>query len=637
MSLYKQMVIFMTLCILCVSAIIMISVLGYDKNAVENQLHANAKNSASFLGLTIGKNVNLNDTTTIDEVLSAMLDNGFYKSITVLDVDNKIISSASHESIANVPFWFLSFTGTKNLTASADIMKGWLNRGSVKVVVDDNYVTNTLWKSFKGIVYIFLISTFFALIFLCLLLRYLLNPLKKLDKQARAIDENKFIIVKETTATTEFASVTNAMNKSVRKLKGIFAKEIDVFRKYNRLLYTDEELKIGNRKFMMLKLEYYLKHSFGSFMFIEIENRSEVKNSLGYISFASFITFMINSCDDAFGNNKEFIVAKLNEETLGVLLPYQEHKDIKDRVDEFYWEVNSYIKYGKIDKECKINLVIGVANYMKNEHVSGLLIRTNESLKEANEQEDKKISYIHIGDEFKHENKTLFSLALVQSGIIDFDKMGVLHTQTRQYDLIEYLPKFSLSNEKDSYTRELVMGISNVSSKIKIQTNILKELFLQMEKSSVKQHVSIKLVKEFAVDRKSIDWLVGQLQTQFNDGKIKFYFECLNRDIHAKRKDFEYLVDTVRANGHEFAVESYAFENNNFEYLKILHPAYIKISKSYILQDLSNISKDILENITVALGSKLIIKDVDEIQDLLKLETLKVSYMQGKYLKEIKT
>lgn len=633
MSLHRKMIILVALCIFCFSAIVMVTIAIHDRGLIENKLRSSANSSAKFLALTISKNIDFEDKKSIEELLNFELGRGFYQNLTLKDIDGSIISSVKSQHELKAPFWISSTIDMKNLIATSQIMKDDINIGSIKVVVDENYALNSLYKSIKTIFYIFCIFIVVSLLIIYFYLKKLLNSFKNINRQAQAIDSNQYLIVEDKPAAAEFADITNAMNKSIKKLKRVFSKEIDIFRKYNRLLYTDDEFSIGNRRFMMLKLEEYLKCSFGCFLFIEILNRAKLKNALGYINFSSFNTFVINNCDDIFGSNKNFIVAKLNEETLAILLPYQEYKDIKNKIEEFYISINNHIDHTKLNQFYKIDFAIGVTNYAENESISDLLTKTDESLKQAIQKEDKKINFIHSSKNFKHENKILFSVSLAQNAHVEFEKIGVYDTQTEKFDLIEYLPRLSMVNDKDSYSCRLIMGISDSNTRKILQKHILENFFKSVKTTSVKQHISIKLVKEFAVDKDSVNWLYDTLYTKFKDGKIKFYFECLNKDIHSKRKDFEHLVKILRECRHEFAVESYAFENNNFEYLKILHPKYIKISKSYILHDINNISKDILENITSALDSKLIIKNVDDESDFLKLEELQLTNLQGRFLK----
>ncbi|MDZ7818219.1 MAG: hypothetical protein U5K55_06220 [Aliarcobacter sp.] len=74
-------------------------------------------------------------------------------------------------------------------------------------------------------------------------------------------------------------------------------------------------------------------------------------------------------------------------------------------------------------------------------------------------------------------------------------------------------------------------------------------------------------------------------------------------------KPYEYFVRELAKTKHKFAIESFTFDSDNLDYLKVLKPTYLKISKSYLLGSQNSITDSVLSNITSTLGSYLIVSE----------------------------
>jgi predicted signal transduction protein with EAL and GGDEF domain len=162
----------------------------------------------------------------------------------------------------------------------------------------------------------------FGLLFL--LLRVSLRSLSRIEKQAAAIIDNEFIIEKKVPFTTEFRSLTQAMNAMVVKVKDIFEHENETLRRYQELLYIDAETKLYNRRYLTAHLpDYLLGESSlcsGSYAIFSFEGIERLKKELGYESYIRFISHFAFALNEEFSGDNT-LIARLNENDFMLICP----------------------------------------------------------------------------------------------------------------------------------------------------------------------------------------------------------------------------------------------------------------------------------------------------------------------------
>ena len=91
-------------------------------------------------------------------------------------------------------------------------------------------------------------------------LKAIFRPLMKVQDQAEAILDNKFIIQKRIPFTADLKKMVLAMNSMVSKVKDIFEREAATLSKYQELLYKDTMSGANNRRFFQTKFSLSLIH-----------------------------------------------------------------------------------------------------------------------------------------------------------------------------------------------------------------------------------------------------------------------------------------------------------------------------------------------------------------------------------------
>jgi|GEM_PF-2252703 len=636
MSLYKQLTILITIFLVFMSTVLLWFILSYNKDLIENQLSSNAKNSASFLGLSISKDVDFEDTSTMEGMISSIVDNGFYEYIAVYDTDeNEVVKLSSPREIEVTPTWFTDLFAVNAPSSSANIMNGWLNAGVLEVKIHQDYANNQMWKTFKAIAQIFLVSTILLLVAFYFFIDKLLRPLKKLSIQAKAIDNNEFIIENELPNTVEFKNVAVAMNKTISKMETIFNKEVETLNKYNELLYKDKDTGLGNKNYLILKLNSYLKNSHGLLAFIDIKDEISFKKTVGFKSYFSFKQFIIEQVNKNFASNKGYVLCKLDDGVLAIVLQNIHYEDVNNNFSQLYKSIDDYIKAENLNDVFDLKVALGISNYVQNTSLKDILSKTDQSLSVAMQKDAFRMNYLEDDVKFtKQEWVELLEWAFDNDGLL-FHAQDILDVENNSVYMQEYYTRLKDKEGIVYSPGDFWSVVSSMGWLGKLEKQTIQKIFETKKTSKTETKAVINLTSDFISNKRRVDWLILQLNKMFKNSNTTFYFECVNADILNNIASYEYFTKQIATTKHKFAIESFTFDSNNLDYLKVLKPEYIKISKSYLVGSESKITDSILLNITSTIGAYLIVKHVETQNEFDSLKEIGIKYLQGKYIDSI--
>ena len=240
MKLFNQLVIMLSIFTgILVSSIMVLNFKSATEFA-QNQLYTDSVNTAHWLGLSLSMIPNRSDIATMEAMINAIFDSGYYERIALLDIDgNEIYVRENKLQVHEVPQWFINTVPITNETMSSDIMIEWSRFGSLEVRGHAGHAYRQLYMAMMDLIKTFALISIAGFIVLYVLLSISLNALERIRKQAEAVIDNEFIIEEKLPFTSEFRSVMKAMNAMVAKVKDIFDRENETLRHYQELLYKD--------------------------------------------------------------------------------------------------------------------------------------------------------------------------------------------------------------------------------------------------------------------------------------------------------------------------------------------------------------------------------------------------------------
>jgi len=347
MTLFKQIAIIFSMFIILIIGAVMYLNFTSANQFIQNQLYTTSEDTATSLGLSLSMNIPTEgeNLSTMETIINAIFDRGYYESIILKDMDKTILIEKKNSlKVKDIPDWFIKSIDLKIPTAQSQISAGWMPYGVLSVKLHSGHAYAQLWNIFIEILQTFAILVSIILVILYFVLSFILKSLKGIEQQALAITNNDFIIQDNIPFTTEFKNVVKGMNKMVIKVKDIFEHEALIVQKYNDLLYNDQDTGMGNRKFFSLRLSSLLNQqdasSSGTMIIFVLNDFNETKKIVGYKVLSLYINRLAELFYKATDSIEERVVTRLKDSEFSMILPQTDYKSTKKIVNDFMKNAN---------------------------------------------------------------------------------------------------------------------------------------------------------------------------------------------------------------------------------------------------------------------------------------------------------
>jgi EAL domain-containing protein (putative c-di-GMP-specific phosphodiesterase class I) len=646
MSLFKQMVIMLSLFLGVILMSVMILNFKSATEFVQNQIYTDAKNTAHSLGLSLSKVADPTDTSTMETMINAIFDSGYHQRIGLSDLDGKMIYVRENDmKVSDVPQWFIDMVPIHSVSATSDIMMGWNRFGTLEVSGHTGNAYRQLYSTLIDLAQTFLMLGLVVFGLLYLLLSLSLKSLTRIRNQAKAIIDNEFIIETKIPFTTEFRSVTVAMNAMVAKVKDIFDRENETLRRYHELLYKDPESKLHNRRYLTTKLPDYLQShaslSAGVYVMFSFDEIDHFKRELGYEHYLQFIQGFSDALVHEIEVLSNALVSRLNESDFFAIIPASDVSLVRVKAQSVLDGMRSLI--GGINPQLEEHLIVGCAmgTYSEKDSIKSLFSRADHAIAQAKLKENFTIEVsceseesLVLGRE-EWRNELIQSLAesrilLAFQSVVErrgealvpiheeiflrlLDKEGVVHSAGYFLPMATTL---GLVDILDRYGIEKVLG------------------YVNERQSSTPP--AINLSGDFIKKHTNIEWLREKLEAFAKHSELVLWFEVSNTIVVHELEAVQALSVMIKTFGYRFGIDHFTIPGEGAVYLQSIRPDYVK-SNGFYLQDMM-VDKDTgkttesFNNLIRSLGISVIAMNIEEAKDLENLQALGVSRFQGTYI-----
>ncbi len=241
MTLSKQLIILITTIFLAIFIGNFLISINNIKSYLELESQSHAQDTATSLGLSISPYISDPDDPMIETMMRAIFDRGYYKSILLTDTKgNQILKLENKDIFTSVPPWFKKCISIKGSTATTNVSNGWMPGGRISVTSNPGYGYLKLYQQTKN-AFIYAVGSFvLAMIVVLIFLRFILLPLKNIEKLATNIAKGRFETIEKLPWTTEIKNVATAMNDMSVKIEGIITKLNNNLETMNKKLKIDE-------------------------------------------------------------------------------------------------------------------------------------------------------------------------------------------------------------------------------------------------------------------------------------------------------------------------------------------------------------------------------------------------------------
>ena len=312
------------------------------------QLNNSAHDIAVTISFALSDPLHNNDKKQINNVVNNVFDQCVYYLLEVRGAQDELIISRTRKPQMNyAPQWFVTLIHWTTLVQAADIKYEGNAIGTICVSADTSYACDALWN---GTVVLFGWFCFWLVVVLLggyFFVRWLLEPLQRITKQARALAHRQFVLEAHLPSTTEFKKAALVMNQSVKKLKNQFQQQLEYMDLLRYQLFQDQLTGIGNRRYFLYQLTslLYRDDSFvpGFIVGVAMDSLDNLKQQYGETQTRQFIKELATFCFEFWHNEPDMALARIEEGRFALIIRENDERVFIRKCEEFNQKLQKMI------------------------------------------------------------------------------------------------------------------------------------------------------------------------------------------------------------------------------------------------------------------------------------------------------
>lgn len=583
MSLNKQMALFIASLLMILLIGTFILNLSNTKAFLQEQLRSHAQDTATSLGLSLSSINDPKDTSSMETMINAVFDRGYYANIRLTNNDNKVIYQVTNtQKMDNVPNFFIQSIKLSAPPASALVQSGWIPIGTLTVTSHTGYAYTELWNSILSLLTWFAIAAILAILTVIFALKIMLSPLKKLEEQAQAIVKKEYLIQTTLPKTAEFRSVVCAMNAMVSKLKAVFERDAYTAEKLQKLAYQDPVTELHNRRHFEMLLDSLLdpvdESSPGIICLLRIHDLKVINENYGYITGDKLIKALSESMQaNLYHRNSLF--ARLNGTELVAVLPATYPENIKPQAEIITKNIPDILKTLSAE-EAKTSISIAYLCYEPGQTRSALLAKLDFAINQARQLGQNQV-YFYKTDTTptpntswdKNLDQAFFEERFLLFQQSSYNKNREIHDQ----EVLIRLTDFDGIIRSAGY---FMPAIEQLNRMEEIDKFVIKRVLHFLQLKSSHHSIAINLSKSVLENSLFKDWVIKTL-TAAKIRNSSLSFELNERLIIEEKGTAWPLISELKQLNVGVGIDHFGSGLTNMSYLQTLLPKYVKLDPSF--------------------------------------------------------
>jgi diguanylate cyclase (GGDEF)-like protein len=610
MTLYRQLLIFTLILFILLFSGTWLVKLESTRSFLVDQLESHAQDTATSLGVSISQLFSQDDISAVETIINAVFDRGYYTDIILKDTEQKILFKQSLEvTIENVPPWFIQRVPLETPDATANIMKGWIQVGTIYVKSHPGYAYKTLWENAIRMTIWYILSGIIVAVAGGFGLRILLRPLKRVERQADALCRKQYEVQEQLPRTNELRRVVEAMNRMTLKVKSMFEEQVSVAERLREFAYRDPLTGLGNRRYFESQINAYLespeKDIKGIILLVQIQDLQKLNQQRGFQAgdeLLKRVAQLLRTITKEASNCA--LARRLSGGDFGVFVP-----------DASPWDAEAIAK-------SIVNELGKLTTAQQQGPNSWKVTHLTQDSKETpmGEQQWKAAIAKALGD----RKITLFSQPIVSAT----EREKTLH--------IEVFSRI-IRDDGNLLNAGVFMPFAERLNLVSTLDRIVIEEVMKINKDELGiDTVAVNISPTSLLDNSFIDWTRSSLGL-LSDKAPRIIFEFAEFSAVQHLDLVKKFGTMVRQAGHGLGLDHYGQSFSNLGYLKSLKPEYVKIDRAYT-RELKDEESDSLFfisslcSVAHSIDVAVIAEGVESEFQLKMLEGLKIDAVQGYFI-----
>lgn len=596
MTLHRQLFIFTVFLVSVLFLGVWVEKLQSTRSFLVKQLESHAQDTATSLGLSLSPIMAEDDLPTVDTMINAVFDRGYYRIISLKDTEGQVITERILTvEIAGVPNWFIRFIPIDSPRAEALIMAGWTQAGMLYVESHPGLAYQTIWKTMMRISMYFLLAGSIICILGSVGLRLLLKPLKRVEMQAEAICRKEYQIQKTLPKTRELRHVVESMNKMTIQVRDMFTRQAKVAERLRQKAYRDNVTGLGNRRYMHSQVEARLETAEedvrGALLMLQVGNLKTINETAGFEATDALLHKVGTILQQETKALKDVALARLAGGDFAIFMSQISSADASEIADKLMFNI-SRLTAQKISHPENVAHIGGVF-YKHPLTLSTLLAEADSALHAARQKGPNKCiinQFTAVGDSAVRGKSwwgEMLTRVLSTGDLILYHQpvMSVLKNKTVVHQ--ELLSRIVLDSGKTISAGIFIPLAERMGLISKLDKVILGKIFKEHVFLAKMQTIAVNVSPSSLTDPFFVQWVLSELRKVSQNGPhIIFEFPEFGAVQHIDLvRDFSNKVHVL---GHSIGLDHFGQSFSNFGYLKSLRPKYVKIDRGFTKELESN-------------------------------------------------
>jgi diguanylate cyclase (GGDEF)-like protein len=568
MTLYRQLVIvIVTLFLLMFVGTLWLNFQS-TRTFLTAQLESHAQDTATSLGLSLSTHMQHRDLALMTSMVDAVFDRGYYQAIRIEDNEGHPLVSRSAPVVhLNVP------------DASALVMSGWHQVGTVHVWSHPGYAYGELWRTtvetgvwFGSVALVLLVMGGVAL-------RVLLRPLRAVERQAEQLAQRHYETQHKLPRTRELRRVVQAMNRLTGKIRSLFEEDARTARRLQTLSYEDPLTGLANRRLFMDELHIRLapdaEHGRGGLLLIQLQDLKGINDTQGLPAGDALLRELAGILSERTGEADYATLARLGGGDFGLLMTGASPEELDQLAADICTEAMGLVPSGK-------GINIGVAAYAPGQTADAVLAAADAALREsetigpntwqrAGEALEGMVGHREWGERLRRvlQNREL----VLHAQPVIAKEGGILHQEV----LVRY------RDQTDSlWPAGVFMPLAEELGLAREFDRLIVELALQQAAQAAGgPALAINLSAGSVQDSAFVEWLFSEL-ARLPPASTRPVFEFSEQLAIAHLTPLRALVSRLRGAGFGYGFDHFGRGLADFGYLRSLRPDYVKIDAAFV-------------------------------------------------------
>jgi diguanylate cyclase (GGDEF)-like protein len=640
MTLYRQLVIFTVSLFLILFVGTWFVKLESTRSFLTNQLESHAQDTASSLGLAISQYPD--DMVSIETMINALFDRGYYETIRFIDPNGKILLERNLKVvIEGVPSWFITLVPLKVPEANAYVMSGWRQAGTIYVKSHAGFAYNSLWQDIKRTTLLFAFCGIFILILGGLGLRMLLRPLVLVEQQAEALCRKEYEIQGKIPRTRELRRIVQVMNRMTEKVKEMFSEQVIQAEGLRDRAYNDPLTGIGNRRYFESQITARLDRKDsdikGILLLIRIHGLEELNKQRGFLVADELLKKVAASLQEITVGLGGSVLARLSGSDFVLFLPDYPSSE----ADRLSGEVaNKLSGLAAADITATENVSnVGACAYDRSITLGQLLSEADLALADATQAGAntwhvrtimENADRVPLGQNqwkealekaLKDRRIALYTQPVVKSG----DRNVLLH--------LEIFSRIILEDGKIISAGVFIPTAERLKLISSLDRMIIEEVTKLDRNLLGADTVAINISPSSLQDESFVQW-VRKTLLNLSKNAPRIIFEFTEFGAVQNENLVKSFATVISEFGHKIGLDHYGQSYGNLKYLQSLRPDYVKIDRAYTgeLKDEDSDSRFFISSIcSVAHSIDVVVmaEGVETESQIQILQELNVDAIQG--------